>query len=107
MFTISLRHQLKDTAVKVFEIVPPAVNTELGKDTTGESEQEYRGIPPSVVAAATAQKGRVMSRKVYSQKRSYIILMLYRKTLADFLNRELFVSAIRSSGYDLWPSLQL
>ena len=53
MFTISLRHQLKDTAVKVFEIVPPAVNTELGKDTTGESEQEYRGIPPSVVAAAT------------------------------------------------------
>jgi len=53
MFTISLRHQLKDTTVKVFEIVPPAVNTELGKDTTGESEQEYRGIPPSVVAAAT------------------------------------------------------
>lgn len=52
-FTVSLRHQLKDTSVKVFEIVPPAVDTELGKGTTGESEQEYRGIPPSEVAAAT------------------------------------------------------
>jgi uncharacterized oxidoreductase len=51
MFTISLRHQLKGTPVKVFEIVPPAVDTELGKGTTGESE--YRGIPPSEVAEET------------------------------------------------------
>jgi uncharacterized oxidoreductase len=53
MFSISLRHQLKGTPVKVFEIVPPAVDTELGKSTTGSSEQEYRGIPPSEVAVAT------------------------------------------------------
>lgn len=53
MFTISLRHQLKGTPVKVFEIVPPAVDTELGKGTTGGSEQEYRGILPSEVAVAT------------------------------------------------------
>jgi uncharacterized oxidoreductase len=53
MFTISLRHQLKNTPAKVFEIVPPAVDTELGKGTTGEPEQEYRGIPPFEVAAAT------------------------------------------------------
>jgi len=53
MFSISLRHQLKDTPVKVFEIVPPAVQTELGKGTTDESEQEYRGIPPSEVARVT------------------------------------------------------
>jgi uncharacterized oxidoreductase len=52
MFTISLRYQLKDTSVKVFEVVPPAVDTELGKSTTGESEQEYRGIPASEVAKA-------------------------------------------------------
>ena len=52
MFTVSLRHQLKDTSVKVFEVVPPAVDTELGKGTTGESEQEYRGIPASEVADA-------------------------------------------------------
>jgi uncharacterized oxidoreductase len=52
MFSVSLRYQLKDTSIKVFEIVPPAVDTELGKGTTGDSEQEYRGIPPSEVAEA-------------------------------------------------------
>jgi len=53
MFSISLRRQLKGTPVKVFEIVPPAVDTELGRDTTGASEQGYRGILPSEVAEAT------------------------------------------------------
>jgi uncharacterized oxidoreductase len=55
IFSVSLRQQLKGSPVKVFEIVPPAVDTELGKDTTGESDQEYRGIPPGEVAAATLQ----------------------------------------------------
>jgi uncharacterized oxidoreductase len=53
MFSVSLRYQLKGTSIKVFEIVPPAVDTELGKSTTGASEQEYRGIPPAEVAEAT------------------------------------------------------
>jgi uncharacterized oxidoreductase len=55
MFSISLRHQLEGTPVKVFEIVPPAVDTELGNDTTGASEQEYKGIPPSEIAVATME----------------------------------------------------
>ncbi|MCM3569263.1 SDR family oxidoreductase [Neobacillus mesonae] len=29
-FTMSLRHQLEDTAIEVIEIAPPAVNTDLG-----------------------------------------------------------------------------
>jgi uncharacterized oxidoreductase len=29
-FTLSLRHQLKDTSVQVIEIIPPAVDTDLG-----------------------------------------------------------------------------
>lgn len=29
-FTLSLRHQLRDTPIRVLEIVPPAVNTDLG-----------------------------------------------------------------------------
>ena len=52
-FTVSLRHQLKDTSIKVFEIVPPAVDTELGKGTTSDESQEYRGVPPAEVAEAT------------------------------------------------------
>ncbi len=52
-FTVSLRYQLRDTSIKVFEIVPPAVDTELGKGTTEEEAQEYRGISPSEVARAT------------------------------------------------------
>jgi uncharacterized oxidoreductase len=51
-FTVSLRYQLRDTSIKVFEIVPPAVDTELGKGTTEEGD-EYRGISPSEVAKAT------------------------------------------------------
>lgn len=31
-FTFSLRHQLRETSVKVFEIIPPAVATDLGKN---------------------------------------------------------------------------
>jgi uncharacterized oxidoreductase len=52
-FTVSLRHQFRGTTVKVFEIVPPAVDTELGKGATDEASQEYKGIPPSEVAEAT------------------------------------------------------
>ncbi len=52
-FSMSLRYQLRDTSIKVFEIVPPAVDTELGRGTTDESAQEYGGIPPSEVARAT------------------------------------------------------
>ena len=52
-FTISLRYQLRDTPIKVFEIVPPMVDTELGKGTAEEGDQGYRGIPPSEVAKAT------------------------------------------------------
>jgi len=52
-FTMSLRYQLKDTSIQVFEIVPPAVDTELGRGNTSEESQEYRGIPPSEVAEAT------------------------------------------------------
>ena len=52
-YTQSLRYQLRDTSIKVFEIIPPMVDTELGKGTTEEGDQEFRGIPPSEVAAAT------------------------------------------------------
>jgi uncharacterized oxidoreductase len=45
--TISLRYQLKDTAIKVFEIIPPLVNTELGGGAMQDMPEEERGIPTS------------------------------------------------------------
>ena len=50
-FSISLRHQLKDTAIKVFEVIPPIVDTEFHKDA--RDELKNRSIPPSVVAEET------------------------------------------------------
>lgn len=49
-FTLSLRHQLKDTGIKVFEIIPPIVDTELDRGAREERGQEDRGIKPEEVA---------------------------------------------------------
>lgn len=50
-FTISLRHQLRDTSVRVFEAAPPATDTELDQNFAGEQEQAYREISPQEVAS--------------------------------------------------------
>ena len=52
-FTQSLRHQLRDTSIRVFEVIPPTVDTELDKGARTRRRQEDRGIPPVEVAKAT------------------------------------------------------
>jgi len=52
-YTMSLRYQLRDTPIRVFEIMPPPVDTEMGKGTSSDEEQGYRSIPPFEVADAT------------------------------------------------------
>ena len=54
-FSLSLRHQLKDTSIKVFEVIPPTVNTELDKGARDKRGQADRGIPPAEVAKATIE----------------------------------------------------
>lgn len=51
-FSLSLRHQLRNTSVKVFEVVPPTVDTELDKGARARRGQGDRGIPPAEVARA-------------------------------------------------------
>jgi uncharacterized oxidoreductase len=51
--TMSLRHQLRDTKIRVFEIIPPTVDTELDKGAREKRGQADRGIPPMEVAIAT------------------------------------------------------
>ncbi len=43
--TLSLRHQLRNTSIKVFEIAPPAVDTELGSDRREDKTQSHGGMP--------------------------------------------------------------
>ncbi|WP_234734657.1 SDR family oxidoreductase [Tellurirhabdus bombi] len=43
--TLSIRHQFRDTPVKVFEIAPPAVDTELGHDHREDKTQSHGGMP--------------------------------------------------------------
>lgn len=54
-FSLSLRHQLKETPVRVFEIIPPTVDTELDRGARARRGQTDRGIKPEEVAAATME----------------------------------------------------
>ena len=64
--TISLRHQLKDTSVKVFEIIPPAVDTELGHQRREDKSQSHGGIPVSefIIEAMNGLKNNVLETAV-------------------------------------------
>ncbi len=45
--TMSLRHQLKNTSVKVFEIIPPSVDSELGSERRDDKNSSHGGMPVS------------------------------------------------------------
>ena len=51
-FTIALRSQLAKTNIRVFEIAPPIVRTELHREAKAR-KQANRGVTPDVVAEAT------------------------------------------------------
>jgi len=71
-FTLSLRHQLKETPIQVLEIVPPAVNTDLGGpglhtfgvpvDDFADSVMERLAAGETEVGYGTSEKNRLASR---------------------------------------------
>jgi uncharacterized oxidoreductase len=54
-FSWALRHQLRGTSIKVFEVAPPVVDTELQAAVRSQKRSTARGISPQVVAEATLQ----------------------------------------------------
>ncbi len=55
IYSVSLRHQLRNTSIKVFELIPPTVDTELDRGARARRGQTDRGIPPDEVAKAALQ----------------------------------------------------
>lgn len=51
-FTVSLRHQLSSKGIKVFEVIPPTVDTELDRGARAKRGRTDRGIPAQDVADA-------------------------------------------------------
>jgi uncharacterized oxidoreductase len=49
--SLSLRHQLKDTPIKVFEMIPPTVDTELDRGARVKRGQVHYGISAEEFAA--------------------------------------------------------
>lgn len=49
-FSISLRKQLASTSIKVFEIIPPIVDTDLDRGARDKRGQTDKGIKPAQVA---------------------------------------------------------
>jgi uncharacterized oxidoreductase len=53
--TLSLRHQMKNTPVKVFEIIPPSTDTELGHERRADKTQTHGGMPVSEFLAGAME----------------------------------------------------
>jgi uncharacterized oxidoreductase len=54
-FSLSLRHQLRNSSIRVFEVIPPMVATELDQGAREKRGQNDHGIPPEEVAPAAVK----------------------------------------------------
>ncbi|MCW3105888.1 MAG: family oxidoreductase [Segetibacter sp.] len=83
--TLSLRHQLKNTPVKVFEIAPPAVDTELGSDRREDKTQSHGGLPVAdfLAEAMEAIKTDKLMAPIAMAKNSYE----NREAMFEIMNR--------------------
>lgn len=70
--TLSLRHQLKNTLIKVFEIALPAVDTELGSDRREDKTQSHGGLPVNdfIDEAMEAIKNDILEAPIAGAKNS-------------------------------------
>ncbi|MBU4317808.1 MAG: SDR family NAD(P)-dependent oxidoreductase [Proteobacteria bacterium] len=83
--TLSLRYQLRNTPTKVFEIAPPAVDTELGYQHRPDPSKSHGGIPISqfLDEAILALESDLFEAPIGMAKG----LHEKREALFDFMNR--------------------
>ncbi len=82
--TLSLRQQLKHTSVKVFEIIPPSVDTELGHNHREDKSQSHGGLPIAdfIAEAMEALKNDIFEAPIGQAKG----LHAKREALFDAMN---------------------
>jgi uncharacterized oxidoreductase len=82
--SLSLRHQLSGTSVKVFEIAPPTVDTELNKVSRDRRANMNRGINPEefVVEAMAVLRNDVYESAIGTANN----LRLKREEMFPFIN---------------------
>jgi len=68
--TMSLRHQLRNTSVKVFEIIPQSTDTELGYQRRTDKSESHGGMPVSefIAEAMEAIKNDVLEAPIGQSK---------------------------------------
>lgn len=68
--TMSLRHQLRNTTVKVFEIIPQSTDTELGHQRRADKSQSHGGMPVNefLTEAMEAIKNDVLEAAIGQSK---------------------------------------
>jgi len=83
--TMSLRHQLKNTPVKVFEIIPQSTDTELGHERRADKTQTHGGMPVSefLTEAMEALKNDVLEAAIGESKG----LRAKREEMFNIMNR--------------------
>jgi uncharacterized oxidoreductase len=80
-FTLSLRHQLKDTSVRVVEIIPPAVDTDLGGPglhTFGVNVNDFADDVMAKVQAGAAEAAHAFSEMASRASRAELDAIFQR-----------------------------
>ena len=72
-FTLSLRHQLKGTPVKVFELLPPRVATDLGKGSGRDKGNMPAAIPVGQVVETTMDALQNDKYEIFVGTSNYLI----------------------------------
>lgn len=83
--TMSLRHQLKNTSVKVFEIIPSSTDTELGHQRRTDKTQSHGGMPVNefITEAMEAIKNDVLEAPIGQQAKG---LRVKREEMFSIMN---------------------